>query len=223
MQFIPESGPGLSPHGRGKRYFIPRLLGGLRSIPARAGETPSSPMTDCPMGVYPRTGGGNKHSRRRARSCGGLSPHGRGKPTHHAFTDLDYGSIPARAGETGRSGQGLCLPAVYPRTGGGNGQLRAAVAAGGGLSPHGRGKLRHRQMQILPSRSIPAWAGETPPPPNANLAKPVYPRTGGGNRAVKAVGNGLTGLSPHGRGKPGAVTAPAPRVRSIPARAGETG
>ena len=50
----------------------------------------------------------------------------------------------------------------------------------------------------------------------------VYPRVGGGNRWCCEPPARLYGLSPRGRGKPCAASAPKPLSRSIPAWAGET-
>ena len=71
-------------------------------------------------------------------------------------------------------------------------------------------------------RSIPAWAGETPPTLASTDDQPVYPRVGGGNRRSSRPKRRLGGLSPRGRGKHFlAANADAAR-RSIPAWAGET-
>ena len=53
---------GLSPRGRGKLMTAPRLSRDARSIPAWAGETPSSRGSRNCAGVYPRVGGGNPGS-----------------------------------------------------------------------------------------------------------------------------------------------------------------
>ena len=73
---------GLSPHGRGKRWRLRVGSGRVRSIPARAGETRM--LTPNPNGfeVYPRTGGGNPQTSFLSAVSSGLSPHGRGKPSH---------------------------------------------------------------------------------------------------------------------------------------------
>ena len=71
-----------------------------------------------------------------------------------------------------------------------------------GLSPHGRGKLRHPDSPGGEDRSIPARAGET----------------FGGAMGLLMVG----GLSPHGRGKRSEHSRPGISGGSIPARAGET-
>ena len=91
-----------------------------------------------------------------------------------------------------------------------------------GLSPHGRGKPLPTFPVILPTRSIPARAGETRTPQGRPLSAKVYPRTGGGNGESHPGPEQRHGLSPHGRGKRRVTAAGLRRVGSIPARAGET-
>ena len=91
-----------------------------------------------------------------------------------------------------------------------------------GLSPRGRGKPRIPRRPIGRRGSIPAWAGETCVRLPAGLTDEVYPRVGGGNECLEKSGYSLFGLSPRGRGKPGAVAIIANFAWSIPAWAGET-
>ena len=49
----------------------------------------------------------------------------------------------------------------------------------------------------------------------------VYPRVGGGTIRPAALKDAGDGLSPRGRGNPGMAKPPHPRIRSIPAWAGE--
>ena len=117
---------------------------------------------------------------------------------------------------------GLRQP-VYPRTGGGNRLNSPQPSAGGGLSPHGRGKPAPGKSRPAASRSIPARAGETQNPGKSAAELRVYPRTGGGNQTAGELGLRFEGLSPHGRGKLAKETVSVFHKRSIPARAGETG
>ena len=160
-QYIIRIVRGLSPHGRGKHQVRQALNNAVPSIPARAGEThcPTVLLRDYP--VYPRTGGGNGWARQKGVSLTGLSPHGRGKLLVISLVPLLQGSIPARAGETHHRRRFYSPPAVYPRTGGGNGQNTTCPSSINGLSPHGRGKLGQPRAVAVTSRSIPARAGET--------------------------------------------------------------
>ena len=113
--------------------------------------------------VYPRVGGGNSHVQEMLGIAPGLSPRGRGKLQVPAAVGVSAGSIPAWAGETRFSGIRSVCRAVYPRVGGGNCHQYARHPPVGGLSPRGRGKPQRAVVHILSARSIPAWAGETPP------------------------------------------------------------
>ena len=152
----------------------------------------------------------------------GLSPRGRGKLMEKVWAADGKGSIPAWAGETGRTSSGECKNKVYPRVGGGNFSCSVKLVAGMGLSPRGRGKLRGFRQVNDGIRSIPAWAGETMERQRAGRGHGVYPRVGGGNAdAAIRFGSGR-GLSPRGRGKLPACRTPIVIRRSIPAWAGET-
>ena len=72
----------------------------IRSIPARAGETPPEETRTFTPTVYPRTGGGNTLPMSLVVATTGLSPHGRGKRRGGPGRHLRLRSIPARAGET---------------------------------------------------------------------------------------------------------------------------
>ena len=111
---------------------------------------------------------------------------------------------------------------VYPRTGGGNRRQPAPRGIATGLSPHGRGKPGLGFGFEVHSRSIPARAGETSPHYGGGNFQKVYPRTGGGNHGRVAKPDYIGGLSPHGRGKLSVCRWLSARMRSIPARAGET-
>ena len=152
---------GLSPHGRGKPCLKVMAPEGLRSIPARAGETKPIPAKTGKQGVYPRTGGGNESLGEVLVYLPGLSPHGRGKPSDRRRPPPPARSIPARAGETPRSRPDCVGWTVYPRTGGGNVSEKVAEYMAEGLSPHGRGKPHLGADCQLRARSIPARAGET--------------------------------------------------------------
>ena len=115
------------------------------------------------------------------------------------------------------------LAAVYPRVGGGNDAPLYRGDTLRGLSPRGRGKPLPLIIDRLQIRSIPAWAGETGDMPMRGFAIRVYPRVGGGNRALLLQRPNREGLSPRGRGKRAHTEAQHAETRSIPAWAGETG
>ena len=199
----PVLDPGLSPHGRGKPLpflqlrlcparVYPRTGGGNRpnhfrvwgrfgSIPARAGETLRRQPNGFRFAVYPRTGGGNACTPSATGIRMGLSPHGRGKLPKATAALAETGSIPARAGETGRIRLTGFITGVYPRTGGGNTAALRDELLSKGLSPHGRGKPETVDCPKCGTGSIPARAGETAWSSLILRVNGVYPRTGGGN------------------------------------------
>ena len=94
----------------------------------------------------------------------GLSPRGRGKRAAGANRRVFLRSIPAWAGETAGQHYGL--------------------DSGEGLSPRGRGKPLPGGLESPQPGSIPAWAGETGGRGAIGATPWVYPRVGGGNRAL---------------------------------------
>ena len=91
----------------------------------------------------------------------GPSPHVRGKLQNLVKQRLDYGSIPARAGETPAAQRCTADRAVHPRTCGGNLLILLPPIGNTGPSPHVRGKQNPDSLDADRSRSIPARAGET--------------------------------------------------------------
>ena len=92
--------------------------------------------------------------------------------------------------------------------GGGTATVECVMVNPDGQSPRGRGNRWRRVVSSADLRSIPAWAGE-PIRPRAHVHGvnvSVYPRVGGGtarhwaNHLLR-----LHGLSPRGRGNPGAM------------------
>ena len=131
------------------------------------------------------------------------------------------GSIPAWAGEPSQCGPSALQRQVYPRVGGGASGSAASGPEYEGLSPRGRGSPPTISPGWRRQGSIPAWAGE----PISLLRKlcflGVYPRVGGGAQQGLVQHQCDYGLSPRGRGSPGAASDGLPRSGSIPAWAGE--
>ena len=71
--------------------------------------------------------------------------------------------------------------------------------------------------------SIPAHAGEPPPPASRRRVASVYPRPRGGTPICESCRSGRAGLSPPTRGNPRFSPPRALSSRSIPAHAGEPG
>ena len=212
---------GLSPHVRGNRPLASRRQVEYGSIPARAGEPLFNGLFYGYMRVYPRTCGGTGIRWSRVSRASGLSPHVRGNRCQDTGVNGRLGSIPARAGEPGRS-RGPCTPSrVYPRTCGGTHRRDWDRETDSGLSPHVRGNLHDSKAFVSALGSIPARAGE----PRARAAPDghgrVYPRTCGGTARGRVAAASVRGLSPHVRGNRVQVSVALVYVGSIPARAGE--
>ena len=89
---------------------------------------------------------------------------------------------------------------VYPRVcGGTTGGVEASIE-GLGLSPRVRGNLRAAVEDGLPTRSIPACAGEPYAREERHQAVGVYPRVCGGTGMMLRSRYTLPGLSPRVRG-----------------------
>ena len=213
--------PGLSPRGRGSLLRAGGSRPRHRSIPAWAGEPPPSPTSSPSSTVYPRVGGGAHTFAVRRDFSAGLSPRGRGSPSHRSDTRHLLGSIPAWAGEPIWGTKSWGYPKVYPRVGGGAVPGFQGSTTKEGLSPRGRGSPDPTRWTRCQSRSIPAWAGEPHYAAYSETLMRVYPRVGGG-AVSRSLTRGVTiGLSPRGRGSLIEPEPLADGAGSIPAWAGE--
>ena len=119
-------------------------------------------------------------------------------------------------------GHQQCRATVYPRVCGGNICSGPTVSRPKGLSPRVRGKPFAARLAGMPTRSIPACAGETLGGLARRLHIRVYPRVCGGNYGQTLAIISERGLSPRVRGKLRPDARHHIRARSIPACAGET-
>ena len=213
---------GLSPRVRGNRCGSSGLRQIDGSIPACAGEPMAAPFRTCAKEVYPRVcGGTGKHQYGRLYAQG-LSPRVRGNRFQNAAIPNNSGSIPACAGEPRPPLRGHHRRQVYPRVCGGTalrlGQCNKSKLTG--LSPRVRGNPALVIGCTIPSRSIPACAGE----PGSIVAQcawsEVYPRVCGGTTMCSSPVSVVWGLSPACAGEPIDV-ATAVREYGVPACAGE--
>ena len=222
-----QSGPpaaqcaGLSPRVRGNLDLAGRRIRERGSIPACAGEPKARFVSDSQRWVYPRVCGGTVGRCHSHNTPPGLSPRVRGNHPGGNCGDAQPGSIPACAGEPQLPPPIARRIAVYPRVCGGTPLIGSPGAQPSGLSPRVRGNLLafgHRQPDV---GSIPACAGEPGAVPVPADRQRVYPRVCGGTALTKDQASNLIGLSPRVRGNPGHTRLSSPRVRSIPACAGE--
>ena len=212
---------GLSPRVRGSRQ-PPRLQGrGRGSIPACAGEPPTSSRTAACQRVYPRVCGGALSGRKPRLKAMGLSPRVRGSHDLYSATSGIVGSIPACAGEPSVHSRSKPLPGVYPRVCGGAAAAATFALRHVGLSPRVRGSRIHSLAHLVSLGSIPACAGEPPSQvPSIHLAR-VYPRVCGGAPVAGSFNSSRKGLSPRVRGSRKSLHQIAACTGSIPACAGE--
>ena len=212
---------GLSPPTRGNLDGLRSQQERNRSIPAHAGEP--LPPRGCRgrRGVYPRPRGGTNDFADGGRCVGGLSPPTRGNQSWPASTRRSTRSIPAHAGEPGRSRRFRLGEEVYPRPRGGTFACELVEQEHPGLSPPTRGNPPPLAGGAGRTRSIPAHAGEPKAPLPFSLLVKVYPRPRGGTPEAIDVAQGNGGLSPPTRGNRTAAVPPLGGGRSIPAHAGE--
>ena len=130
--------------------------------------------------VYPRVGGGARIAEILINTLVGLSPRGRGSLLRNEYELVDFGSIPAWAGEPQSHGRRTRRCGVYPRVGGGAHDVLTRLVGDDGLSPRGRGSPRAVRGQRVVYGSIPAWAGEPDGSIETFPNDRVYPRVGGG-------------------------------------------
>ena len=154
------SPPGLSPRVRGNLQIGQKLVSKSGSIPACAGEPRTQGRSARSPKVYPRVCGGTPSTCTGVAIVRGLSPRVRGNLTLSVASRVINGSIPACAGEPAGSPPMSSSTGVYPRVCGGTPRLLLLVIVVVGLSPRVRGNRSVVRPAVIPSRSIPACAGE---------------------------------------------------------------
>ena len=212
---------GLSPRMRGNPDCGGLVCGGLRSIPAYAGEPRRRVNRVAQRQVYPRVCGGTQDAGHTDGIRHGLSPRMRGNLPARAGLPAPPGSIPAYAGEPYPCRHSSHGRPVYPRVCGGTRRILRAVAMGQGLSPRMRGNPGSAVAQAWNRGSIPAYAGEPYHQLASSLMAVVYPRVCGGTRVVSLERLSRAGLSPRMRGNRERLLVWLANTRSIPAYAGE--
>ena len=138
---------GLSPRRRGNRPLAGVVSESTGSIPAQAGEPYDGMEWIRGKEVYPRAGGGTRSARTFSPSPAGLSPRRRGNQLRGRFIEVAAGSIPAQAGEPEAALGAAEDTGVYPRAGGGTGDMFSMPRPNGGLSPRRRGN--HPRLRPL--------------------------------------------------------------------------
>ena len=141
---------GSSPRGRGTPLVEDLMFQLKRFIPARAGNTLSSPTYGEPLAVHPRAGGEHVRDLRSTDAEAGSSPRGRGTRRPPGRKRSSRRFIPARAGNTGRPFVASEAITVHPRAGGEHASAPHVCGNADGSSPRGRGTLFSQLVDLKP-------------------------------------------------------------------------
>ena len=211
---------GPSPRARGIPWHAAGRPSALGSIPASAGNPPTSGPCWRPARVHPRERGESLDVQPLQQIARGPSPRARGIPTGSRSAARELGSIPASAGNPSCSATWTPGGRVHPRE---RGESWGALESGGqisGPSPRARG-IHRREHQPRPGPgSIPASAGNPAAAESRGVGETVHPRERGESGNDRGRGAGLRGPSPRARGIPLSAQWVGMQVRSIPASAG---
>ncbi len=174
----PTWGP--SPRGRGNPKKHPLVASIIGTIPAWAGEPPTTCSTGPLGGDHPRVGGGTDVWPVYICQIQGPSPRGRGNHRPQKPRRPGAGTIPAWAGEPRAGKIFLVRDRDHPRVGGGTSTKWFSRFIGWGPSPRGRGNLSLNTAMGTTNRTIPAWAGEPFTIRTLICSGGDHPRVGGG-------------------------------------------
>ena len=197
-----QGGVGSSPLARGTLVLVAASVGHRRFIPARAGNTLPRPCPPTATPVHPRSRGEHVATPSSRPPTSGSSPLARGTLVLVAASVGHRRFIPARAGNTDRSGARGRPHPVHPRSRGEHGAARIVRVLDLGSSPLARGTPEGGHPERGAERFIPARAGNTRTTPRLTRID--------------------AGSSPLARGTPITEKGVVLLVRFIPARAGNT-
>ena len=207
---------------RGKPFDGLCRCGGLRIIPAHAGQTTFLHTIALCFPDHPRACGANTFLISSLNCGNGSSPRMRGKHSNTVAEKHPIRIIPAHAGQTTVFDGLKSIDADHPRACGANGTLLISARPLGGSSPRMRGKPRGSGNAVHGRRIIPAHAGQTTSNYTAKMKAADHPRACGANRTLNNGSNVVNGSSPRMRGKPGHGQFSFRVERIIPAHAGQT-
>ena len=212
---------GPSPLTRGSRHGGTEQAGQGGSIPAHAGQPQGHCLGQGDAGVHPRSRGAALAQTDRDSVLQGPSPLTRGSQTIDPLGHMEYGSIPAHAGQPASMSGWKQRTWVHPRSRGAASPAPAASTIFMGPSPLTRGSPSRRQMRLNFYGSIPAHAGQ-PIPGCPTSADPwVHPRSRGAAGIDGHAHHVAKGPSPLTRGSLAMTKAPQAEIGSIPAHAGQ--
>ena len=191
---------GSSPLSRGIPPVALECGGFVRIIPALAGNTPSVLENSSYLPDHPRSRG--EYSEFLDGHCGvvGSSPLSRGIRMPAEWWMAAAGIIPALAGNTCQSARNTALAWDHPRSRGEYVHAAKFVVMVGGSSPLSRGIPLIASTISVPSRIIPALAGNTTPMVMLLSKGRDHPRSRGEYRSALPEARIPPGSSPLSRG-----------------------
>ena len=213
---------GSSPRARGTRLASWWPWRVWRIIPACAGNT--TPSAVCLMAPpdHPRVRGEHYGRRSNQLPVTGSSPRARGTPGGIRRASLPPRIIPACAGNTLRPLVRVVCWVDHPRVRGEHVTHCSVLPTGTGSSPRARGTLHSLSNVRLPTRIIPACAGNTRLRHPSRGRNADHPRVRGEHAAFVSLGEPHPGSSPRARGTRCGRNRSRSAHRIIPACAGNT-
>ena len=152
----------------------------------------------------------------------GSSPRMRGTRGRELHARSPVRFIPAYAGNTRKALPELRVRSVHPRVCGEHPKHKQIYCEPFGSSPRMRGTRGRAAMSPRPNRFIPAYAGNTQWTGQAALPRSVHPRVCGEHKPSPDWWRRNGGSSPRMRGTQANCRHRHPRLRFIPAYAGNT-
>ena len=191
-----------------------------RFIPACAGNRARALIPRPPSPVHPRV----RWEQRCGWSCGlplhGSSPRARGTVAAGGRERRQRRFIPACAGNRMMMDSVVMGQPVHPRVRGEQTGMLRVMYSGSGSSPRARGTAGSPPSVAFGGRFIPACAGNSSQTKFTSSASPVHPRVRGEQGDVDRRVVAVAGSSPRARGTDGGWLHGVPRLRFIPACAG---
>ena len=124
---------GRSPRARGRRLSSAGNTRGIRTLPARAGQTSAAGEAAARRRDAPRARGADLSTPRTHRASAGRSPRARGRHAQEVPGDAQARTLPARAGQTGIRGTTVSMSRDAPRARGRHAQEVPGDAQAGTL------------------------------------------------------------------------------------------
>ena len=193
-----------------------------RLIPAGAGQTNGSAPGSTTTWAHPRWRGADPPPPGNGGGGLGSSPLARGRLQVLIMSGAVAGLIPAGAGQTWPAPGRRCRGRAHPRWRGADPGRERMGLRGRGSSPLARGRRSADGGIDSPAGLIPAGAGPTPRPGHTSAGRAAHPRWRGADVFTHIDVKVISGSSPLARGRRRPRRPAGPRIRLIPAGAGQT-